>query len=90
MRIRWTPAAADDLQNIRDYLTGRDPRLAQPTVKKLFEIVQSLKRSSARGRNGREVGTRELVCTPLPFIIGYRIQGNDVEILHIHHGAQLR
>jgi toxin ParE1/3/4 len=90
MRIRWTPAAADDLQSIKDYLTGRDPHLAQPTVIKLYQIARSLKKSPLRGRAGREEGTRELVCAPLPFIIVYRVKGGDVQILHIHHGAQLR
>jgi len=28
MRIRWTPAAAADLEQIKDYLAGRLPDLA--------------------------------------------------------------
>jgi len=37
MRIRWTLAAAGDLEQIRDYLKQHHPRLAQPTVLKLYE-----------------------------------------------------
>jgi toxin ParE1/3/4 len=90
MRIRWTRAAADDLPSIRDYLAGRDSHLAQPTVRKLYQIARSLKTFPLRGRAGREEGTRELVCAPLPFIIVYRVQGGDVQTLHIHHSAQHR
>ncbi len=32
MRIRWTLAAAADLEHIKDYLTEHSPRLAQSTV----------------------------------------------------------
>jgi plasmid stabilization system protein ParE len=35
MRIRWTPAAAADLDQIKDYLIERHPDLAQLTVVKL-------------------------------------------------------
>jgi len=50
MRIRWTPAAAADLEHIRNYLDQRDPQLAQRTVLKLYEAVDSLKKSPHRSR----------------------------------------
>jgi plasmid stabilization system protein ParE len=43
MRIRWTLAAAADLEHIRDYLQERHPHLAQSTVLKLYEGIRSLK-----------------------------------------------
>jgi len=33
-------------------------------------------------------GTRELVFPGLPYIVVYRIQDQDLEILRIYHGAQ--
>ena len=33
-------------------------------------------------------GTRELVFARLPYIVVYRIQDQDLEILRIYHGAQ--
>jgi plasmid stabilization system protein ParE len=32
MRIRWTRAAAEDLEHIKDYLTEHHPQIAQSTV----------------------------------------------------------
>lgn len=90
MRIRWTPAAAADLEQIKNYLTKRHPSFAQPTVVKLYETIRSLKTSPLRGRVGREEGTRELVYTPLPYIAVYRVKEQTIEILHIYHGAQER
>jgi toxin ParE1/3/4 len=90
MRIRWTPAAAADLEHIKDYLTEHNPQFAQSTVLELYETIRSLKASPHRGRIGREEGTRELVFTRLPYIVAYRIKEHTVEVLHIFHGAQDR
>jgi toxin ParE1/3/4 len=61
MRIRWTPAAAADLQHISDYLKDRHPHYRQPTIRKIYEAIRSLKDLPYRGRPGREEGTRELL-----------------------------
>jgi toxin ParE1/3/4 len=49
-----------------------------------------LRSTPYRGSIGREEGTRELVLPRLPYIVVYRVKENDVEILHIYHGAQHR
>jgi len=90
MRIRWTPAAAADLQHINDYLREHHPRYRQPTVRKLYEAVRALKQSPQRGRLGREDGTREFLFSPLPYIAVYRVTTESVEIVRIYHTAQDR
>jgi len=59
MHIRWPPAPAADLQDISTYLKDRHLRHQQPTMRKLYETVQSLKEGPRRGCLGREDGTRE-------------------------------
>ena len=90
MRIQWTPAAAADLQNLSDYLKDHHPHYRQPTVRKVYAAVQSLKEWPHRGRVGREEGTRELLFPPLPYIAVYRVKGQSIEVLRIYHGAQER
>lgn len=90
MRMRWTPAAADDLESIWDYLTGHLPSLAQSTIHRIYETILTLRSTPFRGRPGREEGTRELVISRLPYIVVYRVKDSEVEILHIYHGAQHR
>lgn len=90
MRIRWTPAAATDLQNLSDYLKEHHPHYQEPTLRKVYAAVQSLKEWPHRGRVGREEGTRELPFPPLPYIAVYRVQGQSIEVLRIYHGAQDR
>jgi addiction module RelE/StbE family toxin len=90
MRLRWTPAAADDLESIRDYLAQHLPALAQSTILEIYQTIGTLRDLPYRGRPGREEGTRELVMPRLPYIVIYRTKDNDVELLHIYHGAQHR
>jgi len=90
MRIRWTPAAAADLQHISDYLKQHHPQYREPTIRKLYDTIRSLKHSSYRGRLGSEEGTREIVFPPLPYVAVYRVKEQAIEVLRIYHGAQDR
>jgi toxin ParE1/3/4 len=90
MRLRWTPAAADDLEAIAVYLTKHFPSFTETTVREIYDTIVNLRTLPHRGRIGREEGTRELVVAGLPYIVVYRIKGDAVEILHIFHGAQSR
>jgi len=72
MRIRRTPAAAADLQQINDYLREHHPRYRQPTMRKLYDAIRALKQSPQLGRLEREDGTREFLFSPLPYIAVYR------------------
>ena len=61
MRIYWTAAAAADLQHISDYLKERHPHYRQPTLRKLYDTVRSLRQSPYRRRPESEPDTREVV-----------------------------
>jgi toxin ParE1/3/4 len=90
MRIRWTSAAAADLEHISEYLRKRHPQYRHQTMRKLYDTIRSLKDTPLRGRLGHEEGTRELLFPPLPYIAVYRINGQSVEVLRIYHGSQNR
>jgi toxin ParE1/3/4 len=90
MRIRWTLAAAADLQHVSNYLRHHHPHYRQPTIRKMYAAIQSLKEWPHRGRLGREEGTRELLFPPLPYIAVYRVKGQSIEVLRIYHGVQER
>lgn len=90
MRLRWTPSAAADLQQISDYLQRHHPHYRQPTLRKLYETVRSLKNSPHRGKQGRVEGTREVFFPPLPYVAVYRIREGTIEVLRIWHTAQNR
>jgi toxin ParE1/3/4 len=90
MRIRWTAAAAADLQQISDYLKQHRPHYQHPTLRKLYDTIRVLRQSPYRGRPGSEQGTREIVFPPLPYVAVYRVKEQTIEVLRIYHGAQER
>ena len=88
MRVRWTPASADDLQHIGEYLKEHNPAVAQSTVETLYEAAQSLTRFPYRGRIGQQEGTREWVVSRLPYVIVYEVDEEIVNISRVLHGSQ--
>jgi toxin ParE1/3/4 len=90
MRIRWTNAAAADMQGISDYLKDHQPHYRQPTMRKLYQRIRDLKDAPYIGRPGREGGTREILFPPMPYVAVYRVRENTVEIVRIYHAAQDR
>ncbi len=87
-RIRWSHGAAEDLQEIRDYLYEHYPSFVQPTVRRIYKAARSLKQFPNRGRNGQKENTRELVMAPLPYIIVYGVESEIVHILRVIHSAE--
>jgi plasmid stabilization system protein ParE len=69
MRIRWTPAAATDLEDVHNYLKEHHPDWARSTLTEIRTAARSLKQFPNRGREGREEETRELLHPRLPYIV---------------------
>ena len=88
MQLRWTEAAAVDIQQIADYLCEQLPAYAEDTLLKLYEAPLGLLQFPFRGRIGRKVGTREMVVPSLPYIIVYAVSKETIHVVRILHGAQ--
>ncbi len=88
MQLRWSPAAAEDLFRIIEYIRQENAPAAQRIAKTIYESAGSLKSFPNKSRTGRVEGTRELPLPPLPFLVVYRIREEVVEIANVIHGAQ--
>jgi toxin ParE1/3/4 len=88
MQIRWTPAAADDLENIANYLFEKTPENAARLIREIYRTPSGLKNFPNRGRVGKKEGTRELVMPSLPYIIVYQVRSSTVYIVRVLHGSQ--
>ena len=87
-RLRWSQAAANDLEEISFYLRHNHSSFALPTLQRIYAAARALRKFPAKGRKGRISDTRELVLAPLPYMIVYALDGEFVLILRIVHGAQ--
>jgi hypothetical protein len=50
MRIRWTIPAANDLQNIKNFLQQHYPSFAEPTVRSIYQSSARIAVSLAQAR----------------------------------------
>ena len=88
MRLRWTSAAADDLENIANYLFEKTPENAARLIRELYDAPSTLMSFPNRGRPGKKEGTRELVMPSLPYVIVYQFRSDTVHIVRILHSSQ--
>ena len=88
MRIKWLRTASRNLDAATSYIGKDDPEGAQKMFWHIWNSVETLKEHPELGRPGRIFGTRELVIYGYPFIVPYRIRGNEVQVLRVFHTSQ--
>lgn len=88
MQLRWTEEAAADLERIAGYLLAHAPERAAGLLRTLYDAPGSLLTFPKRGRPGKKEGTRELVMSPLPYIVVCTVRGDVIFVVRILHGAQ--
>lgn len=88
MKVVWTRFALAGVDGACNYIAETSPSAASRTRERIKEAVEALRRHPEIGRPGRLEGTRELVVTGTPFIAGYRLKGNSVEVFALIHGAR--
>ena len=87
MLIKWTNTALASVDEIAGYIAKDNPTRAISFLRELQDAVTKLQAHPGIGRAGRVPGTRELVLHK-NYIAIYRVRGDDVEILRLHHAAR--
>lgn len=87
MALKWTKTALARLDDIAGFIARDNPNRAKSFALQLKQAVAMLQVHPGMGRPGRIPGTRELVLHK-NYIAIYRVRGDDVEILRLHHVAQ--
>jgi len=81
--------AAEDLERICEQIERDNPEAARRVARTIYAGCARLKDFPYLGRSSdRMTGRRELVFSPLPYIVVYRVTQHAVEISRIFHGAQ--
>jgi toxin ParE1/3/4 len=88
MALKWTKQALRNVDQIAAYISKNNAARATSFVKELREKTQQLEVFPGLGRPGRVLGTRELVLHK-NYLAIYRVKEQQVEILRLHHVAQL-
>ena len=87
--VKWTPQAASDLEAIAEFIALDSVAYARKFAATIFESTDQLKSFPKSGRVVPEYNQdpiRELLKGNYRVI--YRVTGEFVEILAVHHGAR--
>jgi len=89
MKVVYTEEALKDLDAIADWLIAHYPAVAPSVERRIRSVVTHIARWPQSSR--RTAKRPDVHAVPLgryPYKIFYRVAGDTVEILHIHHTAQ--
>lgn len=85
MKIRWSPEAEADLEDIWRYIAKERPRAADLVEDRIIHAVEQLVDFPFRGREGERAGTRELPVKNTSHRVVYRLDGLTIEIVRLWH-----
>ncbi|MDO8293289.1 MAG: type II toxin-antitoxin system RelE/ParE family toxin [Gallionella sp.] len=88
MRLRYLTSAYHDLQLIFEYIARENPAAARRVITAIRKEAQTLAKHPHIGRPGQVEGTREQVHGHYPYIIAYRVRGDEIQILGIVHSSR--
>ena len=88
MRLLREAAFEADVNDNLDYIADDNPREAIRIDDAIENQTALLIDNPELGRSGRVGGTRELVISGTRFVVAYRVQGNEVQLLRLLHGSQ--
>jgi toxin ParE1/3/4 len=87
VQVIWSPAALREISEIQRYIAQFNPRAAARLAEALLAAGDDLVTFPNRGRSVPGTTLRELTVI-YPYIIRYRIAGDQVRILRVRHGRR--
>jgi len=88
-KVTWAPSALNDIDAIAEFISRDSIDRAALFVTRMFEITDRLQKFPLSGRVIPEIGSQD--CREIiygSYRIMYRIEGNDVWITGVVHGAR--
>ncbi len=88
MRVVWSINARQDLVHIRSYIARFHPIAAGRTASMILDAVDSISRHPAVGTRTKLVDVRRLVVSGAPYVIYYKLDSVQIEILEVFDGRR--
>lgn len=85
MQVKWLRKAIQNLDAEAEYIAQENPKIATDMFEYVKAKVDALGDFPATGRPGRVPGTRELVIDRYPYLVPYRVVGNELQVLRVFH-----
>jgi toxin ParE1/3/4 len=88
MNVVYAPRALRDLNSIGAHLIGRNPTGATNVLGAIKSSIDTLSFFPQIGRLIDNAGHRRVPVLRYPYVIFYRIAGDELLILHIRHTSR--
>jgi plasmid stabilization system protein ParE len=88
VRIRFTPRARNDLEEILQYIDERSQRGALNVKRAIRKTIDLIGEFPEGGRLAGEQATRVLPAGRYPYLIYWIVEASEVWIVHIRHARR--
>ena len=88
MKVRFSTRATAEIITALDYVAAESPQGAAAIRDRLTEIVTLLEAHPYAGRKTNRPCIHRIVATPYPYLIDYRVAGDEIVIMRFRHAAR--
>jgi toxin ParE1/3/4 len=86
--LRYTPQALSELAQVLEDIAAHSPKGAKRVQSRIKTIAGLLVDYPHSGQSTSVQEMRRVVVSPFPYLLFYKLVGNDVVIVGIRHGAR--
>jgi addiction module RelE/StbE family toxin len=90
MKVRYSETALRELDEIFAYIYERNRSAAAAVVDRVDRVAALLEEFPFAGHTTDEPGVRIMPLVRYPYLVFYAVNGEEIVILHVRHGARLR
>jgi toxin ParE1/3/4 len=87
VRLHFTSRAADELEEVIEYIRERSPQGAKNVRARIRKLTQHVLEHPQSG-SLTSSGLRRIATTPYPYLIFYEVLADEVIIVGIRHSAR--
>ena len=88
MKLVWLQRANIELEAISNDIARDNPAAADAVELRILTSVEHVGEFPEAGRTGRVKGTREVAVVAYPYVVVYRIKGDEVQVLTVRHTSR--
>lgn len=88
MRLRYTPRAAAELDEVLAYIKARSPQGARRVQARIQAIINLLLQHPHAGQLTSKGRLRRVIASPYPYLIFYQATEDEIVVHAVRHGAR--
>jgi plasmid stabilization system protein ParE len=88
VRVRYTPRAFRELQDIFAYIDDHSPVGGRNVKSRVQAIIELIAFHPHSGRRIGKRGLRRIAALPYPYLIFYRVVADEIVIQGVRHAAR--